>query len=177
MDIEGLGESLIDQLVTAGLVHDAADVYALTAPALEALDRMGKKSAANLVARIDRSRRNEVWRLIYGLGIRHVGERAAQVLGGQFGGVEAIAAQSTEALQTVPNRAVLAASVAEWFSDEANRRLLTRLAAAGVTMSGPVSGQAVVTGRLSGKTVVLTGTLTAMSREEATAKSKRSAGA
>ena len=171
MDIEGLGESLIDQLVTAGLVHDAADVYALTAPALEALERMGKKSAANLVARIDRSRRNEVWRLIYGLGIRHVGERAAQVLAGQFGGVEVIAAQSPEALRAVPEIGpVLAASVCEWFSDEANRRLLTRLAEAGVTMTGPVSVQAVVTGPLSGKTLVLTGTLAAMSREEATAK-------
>lgn len=171
MDIEGLGESLIDQLVTAGLVHDAADLYALTAPVLEALERMGKKSAANLVGRIDRSRRNDVWRLIYGLGIRHVGERAAQVLAGQFGAVDVIAAQTPEVLQTVPEIGpVLAASVAEWFSDDANRRLLTRLAEAGVTMTGPVSVRAVVTGPLSGRTFVLTGTLMAMSREEATAK-------
>ncbi len=171
MDIEGLGESLIDQLVTAGMVHDAADLYALTAPALEALERMGKKSAANLVARIDRSRQNEVWRLIYGLGIRHVGERAAQVLAGQFGAVSVIAAQTPEALQAVPEIGpVLAATVCEWFSDEANRRLLIRLADAGVTMSGPVSVQAVVTGPLSGRTVVLTGTLAAMSREDASAK-------
>ena len=171
MDIEGLGESLIDQLVRAGLVHDAADLYALTAPVLEALERMGKKSAANLVGRIDRSRRNDVWRLIYGLGIRHVGERAAQVLAGQFGAVDLVAAQTPEALQTVPEIGpVLAAAVCEWFSDEANRRLLTRLAEAGVTVTGPVSLQAVVTGPLSGKTLVLTGTLSAMSREEATAK-------
>ena len=133
-------------------MHDAADLYALTAPALEALERMGKKSAANLVARIDRSRRNEVWRLIYGLGIRHVGERAAQVLAGQFGAVDVIAAQTPEALQTVPEIGpVLAASVCEWFSDEANRRLLARLADAGVTMTGPVSVQAVATGPLSGQ--------------------------
>jgi DNA ligase (NAD+) len=171
MDIEGLGEALIDQLVTAGLVRDAADLYALTAPVLEALERMGKKSAANLVERIDRSRRNEVWRLIYGLGIRHVGERAAQVLAGQFGAVDVIAAQSPEALQTVPEIGpVLAASVAEWFSDEANRALLAKLAAAGVKTSGPVSEKAVVTGPLSGRTFVLTGTLAAMSREDATAK-------
>ncbi len=147
MDIEGLGESLIDQLVTSGLVGDAADLYGLTAPALEALERMGKKSAANLVARIDRSRQNDVWRLIYGLGIRHVGERAAQVLAGQFGSIEAIAAQTPEALQTVPEIGpVLAASVYEWLSEEPNRRLLARLADAGVKTSGPVSTQAVATG-------------------------------
>ncbi len=171
MDIEGLGESLIDQLVTTGLVHDAADLYALSTAQLEALERMGKKSAANLVARIDRSRRNDVWRLIYGLGIRHVGERAAQVLAGQFGGVEVIATQTPEALQTVPEIGpVLAAAVCEWFSDEANRRLLRRLAEAGVTTSGPVSSQAVATGPFSGQTFVLTGTLEAMSRDEATAQ-------
>ena len=171
MEIEGLGESLIDQLVTTGLVHDAADLYALSAPVLEALERMGKKSAANLVARIDRSRQNEVWRLVYGLGIRHVGARAAQVLAGQFGAVDVMAAQTPEALQTVPEIGpVLAASVCEWFSDEANRRLLTRLAEAGVTMTGPVSVLAVVTGPLSGRTFVLTGTLAAISREDATAK-------
>ncbi|MEP7116836.1 MAG: NAD-dependent DNA ligase LigA [Acidobacteriota bacterium] len=171
MDIEGLGEALIDQLVTAGLVHDAADLFALTADRVEALERMGKKSAANLVTRIDRSRHNDVWRLIYGLGIRHVGERAAQVLAGQFGSLDAIAAQTPEALQTVPEIGpVLAASVAEWFSDEANRGLLAKLGAAGVKTSGPVSAQAIATGPLSGQAFVLTGTLAAMSREEATAR-------
>jgi DNA ligase (NAD+) len=171
MDIEGLGEALVDQLVTAGLVRDAADLYALTAPALEALERMGKKSAANLVARIDRSRQNDVWRLIYGLGIRHVGERAAQVLAGQFGSIEAVAAQTPGALQSVPEIGpVLAAAVAEWFSDAANQRLIARLAAAGVRTTGPISTGAVVTGPFSGQTFVLTGTLGAMSRDEATAK-------
>ena len=171
MDIEGLGEALIDHLVTEGLVHDAADLYALTAERLEQLERMGKKSAANLVDRIDRSRQNDVWRLIYGLGIRHVGERAAQVLAGQFGSIEIIAAQSPEALQTVPEIGpVLAATVREWFSEEANRRLVVRLEQAGVKTAGPVSVQAVVTGPLSGKTFVLTGTLETLSRDEATAK-------
>lgn len=170
MDIEGLGEALIDQLVTRGLVHDAADVYALTAPVLEGLDRMGAKSAANLVARIDRSRQNDVWRLVYGLGIRHVGERAAQVLAGRFGSIDAVAAQSSEALQAVGEIGpVLAASVCEWFSDEANRRLLERLASAGVRTTGPVSVRPEVTGPLTGKTFVLTGTLAGMTREEAAA--------
>ena len=88
MNIEGLGEALVDQLVTTGLVADAADLYALTAAQLEALERMGKKSAANLLAEIDKSRGNDVWRLVYGLGIRHVGERAAQVLAGAFGAID-----------------------------------------------------------------------------------------
>ncbi len=170
MDIEGLGEALVDQLVSAGLVHDAAGLYQLTAPQLEALERMGKKSAANLLARIDQSRQNDVWRLVYGLGIRHVGERAAQVLAGQFGSVDVIGAQSTEALQAVPEIGpVLAASIVEWFSDDANRSLLRRLADAGVKTSGPVSSSAVATGPLSGQTFVLTGTLSAMSREDASA--------
>lgn len=170
MDIEGLGEALVDQLVTAGLVHDAADLYALTVSQLEALERMGKKSAANLVQRIDRSRQNDVWRLIYGLGIRYVGERAAQVLAGQFGSLEVIGTQSPDALQQVPEIGpVLATSVCEWFSDEANRRLLARLVAAGVNTTGPVSAGAVVTGPLSGQTFVLTGALEAMSRDEAAA--------
>ena len=132
MDIEGLGEALVDQLVTAGLVHDAADLYALTAPQLEALERMGKKSAANLIAEIERSKGNEVWRLLYGLGLRHVGERVAQVLTRHLGSIETIAAQSSEALQTVPEVGpVLAQAIVEWFSDEANRALVAKLTAAG----------------------------------------------
>ena len=171
MNIEGLGEALVDQLVTAGLVHDAADLYALTAAQLEALERMGKKSAANLLAEIDRSRQNDVWRLIYGLGIRHVGERVAQVLARHLGSVEAIAAQSPEALQTVPELGpVLAQGVVEWFSDQANRALVAKLIAAGVKTTGPVTAGLEPMGPLTGKAFVLTGTLATMSREEATAK-------
>ena len=171
MNIEGLGEALVDQLVTTGLVHDAADLYALTAPQLEALERMGKKSAANLLAEIERSRQNDVWRLLYGLGIRHVGERAAQVLARHFGSVDAIAAQPAEALQAVPEIGpVLAGTIVEWFSDDANRALVAKLAAAGVKTTGPVTAQVAPGGPLAGKTFVLTGTLTSMSRDEATAK-------
>jgi DNA ligase (NAD+) len=171
MNIEGLGEALVDQLVTAGLVHDAADLYALTAAQLEALERMGKKSAANLLAQIERSKTNDVWRLLYGLGIRHVGERAAQVLARHFGSVATIAAQSAEALQLVPEIGpVLAASIVEWFSDAANGALVVKLEAAGVTTTGPVTAALVPEGPLAGKTFVLTGTLAAMSREEAAAK-------
>lgn len=168
MNIEGLGEALVDQLVTAGLVRDAADLYALTAAQLEALERMGRKSAANLLGEIERSKGNDVWRLLYGLGIRHVGERAAQVLARHFGSVETLAAQSPEALEAVPEIGpVLAASIVEWFSDEANRALVAKLAAAGVKMVGPVTATRVPEGPLAGRTFVLTGTLAAMSREEA----------
>jgi len=171
MNIEGLGEALVDQLVTAGLVHDAADLYTLTADQLEALERMGKKSAANLLAEIERSKQNDVWRLIYGLGIRHVGERVAQVLARHLGSIEAIAAQSPEALQTVPELGpVLAQAIVEWFSDEANRALVAKLTTAGVKTTGPVTAGLEPMGPLAGKAFVLTGTLNAMSREEATAK-------
>jgi DNA ligase (NAD+) len=171
MNIEGLGEALVDQLVTAGLVHDAADLFALGAPQLEALERMGKKSAANLVAEIERSKANDVWRLLYGLGIRHIGERAAQVLARHFGSMSAIAAQSVESLQQVPEIGpVLAASVVEWFSDAANRALVAKLDAAGVKTTGPVTASLTPAGPLVGKAFVLTGTLDAMSREEAAAK-------
>ncbi len=171
MNIEGLGEALVDQLVTATLVRDAADLYALTATQLEGLERMGKKSAANLIAEIERSKGNEVWRLLYGLGIRHVGERVAQVLARYFGSVDTIAAQPPAALETVPEVGpVLALAVAEWFSDDANRALVARLAAAGVTTTGPVTATVTPEGPLVGKTFVLTGTLASLSRDEATAK-------
>jgi DNA ligase (NAD+) len=170
MNIEGLGEALVDQLVTVGLVHDAADLYALTAAQLEALERMGKKSAANLLAEIEKSRGNEVWRLVYGLGLRHVGERAAQVLAGAFGSIDAVAEASEERLQAVPEVGpVLAASVREWFADPSNRQLVSKLAAAGVRTRGPLAPVAPVDGPLSGRSYVLTGTLGSMSRDEAAA--------
>ena len=94
MNIEGLGESLIDQLVTKGLVRDYADLYTLDAERLAALERMGKKSAANVVAEIDRSRQSELWRLLHGLGIRHVGEGGAQALARGFGSMARLRAAS-----------------------------------------------------------------------------------
>lgn len=169
MNIEGLGESLIDQLVDTGLVKDVADLYALQAPALENLERMGKKSAAKLLEEIARSRSNPLWRLLHGLGIRHVGERGAQVLADGLGSIDAIAAAPTEALVAVSEVGpVLADSIRTWFDEPSNRELIHRLREAGVRMeearvprpAGPLP--------LSGKTFVLTGTLEGLSREEAT---------
>ena len=167
MDIEGLGESLVDQLVERGLVSDMADLYGLTAPTLEALDRMGEKSAANLVAQIERSKGNELWRVVFGIGIRHVGARAAQVLAGTFGSIEALMAASLEELERVPDVGpVVGASLRAFFDESRNRDLLDRLRQAGVKMEGAVETP-VREAVLAGQTFVLTGTLSSISRDEA----------
>jgi DNA ligase (NAD+) len=172
MNIEGLGESLVAQVVDAGLVRDYADLYSLTAEQLESLERMGKKSAAKVIAQIDRSRGNEFWRLIYGLGIRHVGERAAQVLASAFHTVDRLYGATVEELQQTPEIGpVLAESVRSWLDEPRNRALIDRLRAAGVRMEVP-PGERVerpADGPLAGRTYVITGTLASMSRDEASA--------
>jgi DNA ligase (NAD+) len=171
MNIEGLGESLIGQLIANGLVASYADVYRLTAPALEGLERMGRKSAANVLAEIEKSRSNEVWRLLYGLGIRHVGERGAQVLIDHFGSLDAIEAASREELERVREVGpVLAAAVRTWFDEPRNRELVARLREAGVRTVGERKAARSGPQPLAGKTFVITGTLEAMSREEAAAR-------
>ena len=176
MNIEGLGESLVAQVINAGIVHDYADVYHLDAEKLEQLERMGKKSAAKVMAQIEKSRSNELWRLIYGLGIRHVGERASQVLARAFGSMDALCGATIEQLQeTQEIGPVLAESVRSWLDEPRNRQLIDRLRAAGVTMEVPEDQRAVAAapGPLAGKTYVITGTLQAMSREQATAALER----
>ncbi len=182
MDIEGLGEALIEQLVSGGLVRDFSDLYKLRVVDLATLTsttskdgktvtrRFGEKSAQKVVDRIERSRQNELWRVVFGLGIRHVGERAAQALAGAFGGMRAIASASAEQCQAVPDIGpVVAASARAWFDEPRNRDLVERLEAAGVRMHVPDWEQRrdAAPGRLSGRTYVITGTLEAMSREEA----------
>ena len=168
MNIEGLGESRIAQLIAEGLVSSYADVYKLTQERLETIDRMAEKSAANLIAQIERSKTREFWRVIYGLGIRHVGERGAQALAGAFGSMDALMAASKEQLQAVPDIGpVVAAAVREYLDQPQNRALIKELAAAGLKMDAPISA-ASAPGPLSGKTFVLTGTLATMSREAAT---------
>jgi DNA ligase (NAD+) len=179
MNIEGLGESLVDQLVTTGLVKDFADLYALSLGQLAGLTstslregreitrRLGEKNAAKLIEQIDRSRSNPFWRLIYGIGIRHVGERGAQALARAYGTLDALCAASLESLETVPDIGpVVARSVREFLDEPRNRALLDRLRAAGVRTEdeapAPLGAQP-----LAGKTFVLTGTLARRSREEA----------
>ncbi len=192
MNIEGLGESLIAQLIAGGLVRDYADLYALTAEGLAGLTsrsargdggtierRFGEKNAAKVVQQIERSRTNELWRVIYGLGIRHIGERAAQVLARAFGSMAALSEATLEQLQSTNEVGpVLAASVRDWFDEVRNRELVERLGQAGVRLEMPESERALVArpGPLTGRTYVITGTLHAMSREEATAAIERLGG-
>ncbi len=192
MDIEGLGESLVDQLVTSGRVQDMADLYTLTPEELSALTsesvgkdgsvtirRFGDKSAAKLVARIDQSRGHALWRLLCGLGIRHIGERSAQVLARAFGSVEALMTATPEQLESVAEVGpVLARSVREYFDQPRHREVLSRLAAAGVRMEASAEERAAAEaiGPLTGKTFVLTGTLASMTRDEAGAALERLGG-
>ena len=168
MNIEGLGESRIALLIADGLVSSYADIYRLTQERLEHVERMGKKSAANLVEQIERSKTRDFWRLIFGLGIRHVGERGAQALAGAFGTMDALLAASKEQLQAVPDIGpVVAAGVREYLDQPQNYALIKELAAAGLKMDAPMTASS-APGPLSGKTFVLTGTLPTMSREAAT---------
>ena len=171
MNIEGLGESLCGQLCESGLVKSYADIYSLDAPKLEGLERMGKKSAAKVLGEIEKSKRNDVWRLLYGLGIRHVGERGAQVLADHFGSVDAIENATLEQLESVREIGpVLAASVRSFFDQPANRELIEGFRKAGVKLIGEPKRAPVGPQPLAGKTFVITGELSGMSREDAQAK-------
>jgi DNA ligase (NAD+) len=177
MNIEGIGESLIEQLVERGLVRDVAGLYFLNAATLENLERMGRKSAAKLLDEIDRSRSNELWRLLNGLGIRHVGERGAQVLANHFASVDAIIAASLETLQQVREVGpVMAQSVRTWFDSAENRALIEHLREGGVRVTEERRAQPEGPQPLAGQTFVITGTLDAMSRDEAAAHVERLGG-
>jgi len=183
MNIEGLGESLVDQLIERKLVLDFADLYHLTSEQLEnlvvtpraprsdrAVPRKLGKVGRNVIAQIDRSRQNDVARLLYGLGVRHVGEKAASTLTRYFRTLPAILDAPLEALQTVPEIGpVVAASVRDFADEPRNRALVEKLAAAGVNMdSRQAPPGRTGPGPLSGRVFVLTGTLPTMTREEAT---------
>ena len=184
MNIEGLGESLVEQLIERGLVHDFGDLYHLTADQLEALvvtpkdprsdravaRRLGKVGR-NVVEQIDRSRANDLSRLVYALGIRHVGEKAAATLARYLRTMAAILEAPIEALQTVPEIGpVLAESVRAFAEEPHNRALIAKLAAAGVNMASLQPAlSATAPGPLAGKVFVLTGTLATMTREDAEA--------
>jgi DNA ligase (NAD+) len=167
MDIEGLGDVLVRQLVEKGLVHDFADLYALRGEDLAGLERMAEKSAGNIVAQIEASKTRELRRLLFGLGIRFVGERAAMLLARQFRSLEALAAADVETIDSIYEIGpVVASSVHEWFAAEVNRSLVARLVRAGVRTveEGPPSSPI-----FQGMQFVLTGALEGMSRDEAKA--------
>jgi DNA ligase (NAD+) len=189
MNIEGLGESLVAQLIERQLVHDYAGIYALTPEQLASLTstslrddgreiqrRFGEKNAAKVVAQIERSKTHELWRLIYGLGIRHVGERAAQVLARAFWSIERLSGATFEQLQETPEIGpVLAGSVRRWLEEPSNQALIARLRSRGLRMEVPESARvaAPAAGRLKGRTYVITGTLSSMTREQAVSALER----
>lgn len=167
MNIEGLGTALIDQLVGAGLVRDFSDLYHLSEEQLLSLDRMGKKSASKLLSNIDTSKSAGLTRVLFGLGIRHLGERGAQALARHAREMSTIVGMTAEELQAVPDIGpVVASSVRAYFDEPRNRELVERLAAAGV---GLTSTDEPTRQTLAGRTFVFTGTLVDMSREEAEA--------
>ena len=170
MRIEGLGEVLAEQLVAENLVKDVGDLYTLTLEQVAGLPRMAKKSATNLLSQIKASKSRDVSNLIYGLGIRHVGERTAGILAHELGSLEGLAGASVEELDAIPEIGLtVAESVRDWFDDEGNRALCDRLRAAGVKTEADRRGITKVDERFAGKQFVLTGTLASFTRDEARA--------
>ncbi|NUQ11800.1 MAG: NAD-dependent DNA ligase LigA [Gemmatimonadaceae bacterium] len=167
MDIRGLGDQRVAQLVEAGLVDDVADLYDLTPDQLVALEGFARKSAEQLVAAIDASRRQPLSRLLFGLGIRHVGATAAELLAREFHTMDALRQAGPERIGAVHGIGdVIAKSVAEYFRDRTNARLVDRLAVRQLTFREPDA--AASDGALRGQTVVITGTLPTLSRQQAT---------
>jgi DNA ligase (NAD+) len=168
MDIEGLGDVMAAQLTELGLARDIADIYKLDRAALEQVPRMGPKSIENLVRNIEGSKQRGLARLLYGLGIRFVGTQTAQILAGDFGTIDAVAEATVEELQRSEGIGPeVAGSVALFFKQKANREMIARLKRAGVDTTAPKRAR-VPDGKLAGKTLVLTGTLPNLTREEAT---------
>jgi DNA ligase (NAD+) len=165
MNIDGLGDALVNQLTERGLVKNVADLYKLTKDNLLQLERMGEKSAENVLAEIEASKRLPLERVIYGLGTRFVGERTAQFLAEHFGSLDAIMKASAEELEEVNEVGPrIAESIVEFFSDEHNRKLVSDLRQAGLTFTGQKKEKGT---KLAGKTFVLTGTLERHTRDEA----------
>ncbi|HAR98992.1 MAG TPA: DNA ligase (NAD(+)) LigA, partial [Syntrophus sp. (in: bacteria)] len=165
MDIEGLGEKLVGQMVDARLIRDPADLYALTESSLLTLERMQKKSAANLLAALNRSKHPPLEKLIFALGIRHVGEHLSRVLAGHFGSLEALSSARLETLLAIRDVGPeVAAGIERFFAQSANRDVLKKLREAGVT---PGVTRPAAEAPLRGKSFVFTGALSRMTRSEA----------
>lgn len=165
MDIEGLGPANVESLVNAGLLKTPGDLYSLRTEDVEKLERMGKKSAQNLIDAIERSKENDLSKLLTAFGIRQVGQKAAQVLARQFGTLDALASADAESLSKVPDiGGITAQSILTWFSDPQSQHLVETLKAAGVNMESHAQP---IGDKLSGLTFVLTGELSGFSRKEA----------
>lgn len=177
MDIEGGGEVLIQQLVGSGLVRDAADLYSLTQAELARLERMGEKSARNFLEGVEASKRRDLWRLLYGLGILHVGAGVAKKLGAGFATLDDVFAASVERLLECEDVGeVIAQSIVQWHGDARNRALLERLRRAGLNFKSALCQPEAKGGPLAGRRFVLTGTLPHLKREAAAAKIEAAGG-
>jgi DNA ligase (NAD+) len=173
MSIDGLGEKLVAQLVEKGLVGSLADLYRLPEGSLAELERMGEKSAANLVAEIEKSKKARLDRLIYGLGIRHVGEATARSLAEHFGTIERLLGATEEDLLEIRDVGPeVARAITIFLTDERNREEIRGLLAAGIAPEV----EAPKTGALSGKRFVFTGGLESMTRQEAQLMVERAGG-
>jgi DNA ligase (NAD+) len=171
MNIEGMGEQLVEQLVERELLRGLADVYALTQEQIAGLERMGDKSAANVIAAVAASKKTPLARVIFALGVRYVGERTAQLLADSFRSVDAMRAATREELEAVEEVGPrISEAIQDFFAAERNIEMLAQLAAAGVAMEmeGPPPVNTDL--RLRGQTFVLTGTLPNLTRDEAAAR-------
>jgi DNA ligase (NAD+) len=176
MDVEGLGDKLVEQLVDAGLVASAADLYGLTTAQLEGLERMGEKSAAKLVAAIAASRETTLARFLYALGIPNVGEATALGIAEHFGTLQALQAATVEQIMSVPDVGpVVAADVREFFESKRNADVVDQLVAHGVSWPAPSTTKS-ENQPLAGKTLVLTGTLPTLGRADAEAMIRKAGG-
>ena len=180
LDVDGLGSKLIEQLVERGLVHSIADLYRLDAALLASLERMGEKSAANLVEALEQSKQQPWHRQLYGLGIRHIGEVNAKALAADFFSIDSLAAAALEAPEQIAELhgigTEISASIGQWLSTPANQQLLQDLRSVGLSLEASASEQEAAShaeanadGVLQGKTLVLTGTLPNLSRSDAKA--------
>ncbi|MSU57401.1 MAG: hypothetical protein EXS35_04345 [Pedosphaera sp.] len=171
MDIEGGGEALVAQLVKAGLVLDVAELYKLKLDELANLERMGEKSAQNFLDALAASRTRDAWRVLYGLGILHVGAGAAKSLARHFPTLDQVFGAGAEQLMEAEDIGeVIGQSLVDWWGDAQNRKLVERLRKAGLNFKSELYNPAAASGPLADKTFVLTGTLPTMTREAATAK-------
>jgi DNA ligase (NAD+) len=170
MDIDGLGEKLVEQLVDEGIVRTPADMYKLGLAKLTVLERMAEKSAGNLLVAIETSKNTTLPRFIYALGIRNVGEATAKDLARHFGDIDALIQANIEQLLAVPDVGpIVAQSIVDFFAEAHNVEVIEQLRAAGVTWPA-IEKLSSADAKLAGKTFVLTGTLPTLSRDEAKAK-------
>lgn len=170
LDIDGVGPAQIEQFINKGLIHDPADLYSLTVNDILPLDRMGVKLASNIISAIDKSRETTLPRLIYGLGIRHVGEHVSLILANHFGSLDSIAKADEDELSAVSEIGpVIARSISMFFREERNIAVIEKLNKAGIN---PRLETVAVDSSIAGKTFVFTGTLQSSTREEAEAKAR-----